>query len=342
MPRPSTGGWRRSKGDRGRMRRIDGYLRASPRPAARPLEGAVSVTRPLEGATAAIGNLDGVHLGHRALLEAAQAAHPSAPLAAITFEPHPRRFFQPDAAPFRLTTDAERTRLLGEIGVERLAVLPFDATLSAMAPATFVTEVLAQGLGIAHLVVGADFCFGRGRAGDAAMLSKLGPSLGFGVTVLPMVGDETGEYSSTAARAALRAGAMAEAAAILGRPHAVTGPVIQGDQRGRTLGYPTANLAFGEQIVPAYGVYAARVSVLEGPHCGTYPAVASIGERPTFGTNAPNFEVHLFDFAGDLYGAPIVAELIAFLRGEVAYEGPEALIAQMDRDSAEARAILAA
>ncbi|MEM7499393.1 MAG: bifunctional riboflavin kinase/FAD synthetase [Pseudomonadota bacterium] len=317
------------------MQRIDGYqLGPAGDPSAAP--------PPLKGATAALGNLDGVHRGHQALIAAARAARPGAPLAAITFEPHPRRLFQPDAPPFRLTDDAERERLLALAGVERLAVLPFDRALAGMSPGRFAREVLAEGLGVAHLTIGADFRFGRGRAGDAAMLKQLGQTLGFAVSVLPLVGDETGDYSSTAARGAIRKGAMDEAAAILGRPHAVTGQVVLGDQRGRTLGYPTANLAFGEQLVPAYGVYAARVQVLEGPHKGRHDGVASIGERPTFGVNAPNFEVHLFDFTGDLYGTPIVAELVAFLRPEVAYEGPEALIRQMDRDSAEARAILRA
>ncbi|MEM7527654.1 MAG: bifunctional riboflavin kinase/FAD synthetase [Pseudomonadota bacterium] len=312
------------------MQRIDGYSHGA----------ADARVRPLAGATAALGNLDGVHLGHQALLRTAAEALPRAPLAAITFEPHPRMLFQPNAAPFRLTTDSERARLLEELGVDRLAVLPFDRALSGMSPGSFARDVLARGLGVSHLVVGADFRFGRGRAGDAAMLAALGRLLGFGVTVMPMVGDETGDYSSTAARTAICKGEMAEAAAILGRPHAVTGRVSQGDQRGRTLGYPTANLSFDEQLVPAYGVYAARVLVLDGPHAGRYDGVASIGERPTFGKNAPNFEVHLFDFSGDLYGAAIVAELVSMLRGELAYDGAEALIAQMDRDSAEARAIL--
>ncbi|MEL6266542.1 MAG: bifunctional riboflavin kinase/FAD synthetase, partial [Pseudomonadota bacterium] len=287
-----------------------------------------------------------VHRGHQALIAAARAARPGAPLGVVTFEPHPRDVFRPDGPPFRLTTDAARTRLLEGLGVERLAVIPFTRGLSAMAPARFAGDVLARGLGIAHVAVGADFRFGRGRTGDAAILRALGRVLGFGVSVLALVGDEEAaeggeQFSSTAARAAIREGRLAEAATILGRSHAVEGVVVRGDQRGRHLGYPTANLAFDRQLVPAYGVYAARVAVLEGPHRGVHDGVASIGERPTFGTNAPNFEVHLFDFAGDLYGAPISVELVAFLRGEIAYAGAEALIAQMDRDSAEARQILA-
>ncbi|MEL6198333.1 MAG: bifunctional riboflavin kinase/FMN adenylyltransferase, partial [Pseudomonadota bacterium] len=252
--------------------------------------------------------------------------------------------FRPDDPPFRLTSDAVRARLLDGLGVDRLAVIPFEPSLMRMSPAHFARQVLVEGLGITHVTVGADFCFGRGRKGTPAILEALGRALGFGVSVLALVGDETagtGQFSSTAAREAVQAGRMQDAAAILGRTHLVAGRVAHGDKRGRTLGYPTANLAFADQLVPAFGVYAARVSVLEGAHAGTYDAVASIGERPTFGKNVPNFEVHLFDFAGDLYDAEIEVALVAFQRGEIAYEGREALIAQMDRDSAEARAILA-
>ncbi|MEO1274444.1 MAG: bifunctional riboflavin kinase/FAD synthetase [Pseudomonadota bacterium] len=305
-------------------------------------------TRPLEGCSVALGNFDGVHRGHQALIAAAGAARPGAPLGVITFEPHPRQVFRPDDPPFRLTGDAARARILAGLGVERLAVLPFDAAIMRMSPATFAKQVLSEGLGVAHVTVGADFHFGRGREGTPAILGFLGRALGFEVTVLAMVGDETAQgsadgegFSSTDARRAIRAGRMAEAEAILGRPHAICGPVVRGDQRGRTLGYPTANLAFADQLIPAYGVYATCVTVLTGAHAGVYDGVASIGERPTFGVNAPNFEVHLFDFAGDLYGAEIEVALIAFLRGEIAYEGPEKLIAQMDRDSAQARALLA-
>ncbi|MGF1552214.1 MAG: bifunctional riboflavin kinase/FAD synthetase [Paracoccaceae bacterium] len=313
------------------MRRIDGY----PEPAA---DG----PPPLAGASVAIGNFDGVHRGHQALVAAARAARPRAPLGVVTFEPHPRRVFQTDAPPFRLTTDAERERLIARLGVEALAVLPFDRRLMRLSPAAFARDVLVRGLGVTHVATGADFRFGRARLGDAEALRRLGLALGFTTTRLALVGDEHGQFSSTAAREAVAAGRMAEAAAILGRPHAVAGRVIEGDRRGRTLGYPTANLAFGEQIVPAYGVYAARVHVLDGPHAGAWEGVASIGERPTFGVNAPNFEVHLFDFAGDLYGAAISVGLVAFLRGEIAYPGAEALIAQMDRDSLDARRALAA
>lgn len=292
------------------------------------------------GATAALGNFDGVHKGHQALLRAAAEALPGAALGVVTFEPHPRRFFQPDAPPFRLTTAAERARILGRLGVARVHELAFDAELAATEPEAFIRDVLVAGLGLAHVVIGEDFRFGRKRRGDAAMLREVGAQSGLGVSVTGTVAGPDGPYSSTALRRMVAEGRMGEAAAQLGRWHAVSGRVIQGDRRGRELGYPTANLALGEQVVPRFGVYAAEVAVHDGPHAGTWPGVASIGARPTFGENVPNFEVHLFDFSGDLYGAEISAGLVAFLRPEVAYTGPEALIAQMDRDSQEARAAL--
>ncbi|MGF1447283.1 MAG: bifunctional riboflavin kinase/FAD synthetase [Pikeienuella sp.] len=297
-----------------------------------------------QGATAALGNFDGVHRGHRALVFAARAALPDRPLAVVTFEPHPRRHFQPDLPPFRLTRPAERRRILAGLGVDLLCELTFDAALAQMEPEAFVSEVLVSGLGLASVVVGADFRFGRARRGDAALLTRLGAAAGLKVVVEPMrMPDRAGPaFSSTAIRVALREGRPVEAAAALGRWHTVSGVVERGDQRGRDLGYPTANLAFDAQIVPSYGVYAARVTVHDGLHRGEYDAVASIGERPTFGVNAPNFEVHLFDFSGDLYGAEISVGLVAFLRGEARFDTVDALIAQMDVDSGEARARLAA
>jgi riboflavin kinase/FMN adenylyltransferase len=260
----------------------------------------------------------------------------------ITFEPHPRRFFQPDAPPFRLTLAAEKARLLAGHGVDRLHQLGFDAALASMPAEDFVARVLAGGLGIRHLVVGEDFRFGKARRGDALLLRAMSAGLGFTVSIHHIIEAEEGEYSSTAVRIHLEEGRCAAAAAHLGRWHAVTGRVLRGERRGRELGYPTANLAFGEQIIPRYGIYAARVTVRDGPHAGRHDGVASIGVRPTFGVNAPNFEVHLFDFAGDLYGAEIAAELVSWLRPEERFASLEALIAQMDRDSALARSRLAA
>ena len=293
------------------------------------------------GASAAIGNFDGVHRGHQALIEDARTTVPDAPVGVITFEPHPRRFFQPNAPAFRLSDGSEKARILERHGVDLLYPLPFDAQLSSLPAEDFVTDVLHRGLGLRHVVVGSDFKFGKGRTGDAVMLRTMGTQLGFGVTIHELIGDETGEFASTAIRTMLAEGRCEDAARQLGRWHAITGPVIQGEQRGRELGYPTANLDFGEQMIPRYGIYATWVDVLDGPHQGRHAGVASIGERPTFGVNAPNFEVHLFDFSGDLYGTPISVELVRYLRGEEKFDGIEALIEQMDRDSAKARQILA-
>ncbi len=295
------------------------------------------------GASAALGNFDGVHRGHQALIaEAARAgALIGAPTGVITFEPHPRRFFQSDAPPFRLTLATEKARILATHGVEHIHELAFDADLSAMPAETFVEQVLARGLGIRHLVIGEDFRFGKGRTGGASMLRNMGESQGFTVSIQHILKGQTGEFSSTAVRIHLEEGRCDAAAAQLGRWHTVSGPVIKGEQRGHDLGYPTANLAFDEQIIPRYGIYAARVEVHDGLHAGRYDGVASIGERPTFGVNAPNFEVHLFDFDGDLYGAELSAGLVSYLRGEERFEGAEALIDQMDRDSELARARLA-
>ncbi|HSF94272.1 MAG TPA: bifunctional riboflavin kinase/FAD synthetase [Thermohalobaculum sp.] len=295
------------------------------------------------GAAVALGNFDGVHRGHQALIaETARAgSRIGAPTGVITFEPHPRRFFQPEAPPFRLTSAGEKARVLAAHGVTHVYQLAFDASLAGMEAEAFAETVLAGGLGIRHLVIGEDFRFGKGRKGDARMLRGLSAALGFGVSIQHLLKGTKGEYSSTAARVHVEEGDCAGAALQLGRWHTVAGAVIRGDQRGRDLGYPTANLALGEQIVPRHGIYAARVEVLDGPHAGVHDGVASIGIRPTFGVNAPNFEVHLFDFDGDLYGTRISAGLVSFLRPEARFDGVEALIAQMDRDSAMARQRLA-
>lgn len=290
------------------------------------------------GASVALGNFDGVHRGHRTLISQAAEAAPDAPLGIVTFDPHPRVFFRPESPPFRLISKAERARILAGLGVSRIYEIGFDAALAGMEAPAFAEEVLAQGLGIRHVVVGADFRFGRGRAGTSELLVMCGQRFGFGVTVASMQGG--GAWSSTAVREAVLSGDCAAAARALGRWHRVSGVVHKGDQRGRDLGYPTANLAFGDQIVPRFGVYAARVTVHAGPHAGSHDGVASIGERPTFGLNKPNFEVHLFDFSGDLYGTEITAELVSFLRPEERFDSVEALIAQMDADSAAARTAL--
>jgi riboflavin kinase/FMN adenylyltransferase len=307
----------------------------------RIIRGAGAARPEDRGAAAALGNFDGVHLGHRAVVEAARAAQPDAPLGVVTFDPHPRRWLQPDAAPFELTTLETKARRLGLLGVERVFALRFDGALAAMTPAMFCERILADALGLAHVAVGADFRFGARRAGDAETLRAEGARLGFGVTVAPLVEDGAGEFSSTAIRAALREGRPEDAKRMLGHWHRIEGPVLHGEKRGRSLGYPTANMSIEGLMPPRFGVYAVLVDVLDGPHAGPHGGVASLGVRPMFGENRPNLETYLFDFAGDLYGARLSVALVHFQRPEMRFDGLDALIAQMRRDEAEARARLA-
>ena len=298
------------------------------------------VNLPDRGATAAIGNFDGVHLGHRSVIELAQRAAPDAPLGVVTFEPHPREYFAPDAPPFRLMGREARAHRLEKIGVERLYELAFNGTLAALTPEAFARDVLHEGLGLAHVVVGADFCFGKGRAGTADDLVRFGARYGFGVTIAPLMEREDLTVSSTAIREALTRGAPREAAAMLGHWHRIDGPVISGEQRGRELGFPTANMSIDGLHPPAFGVYAVLVDVLEGPHKGSYHGAASIGVRPMFGVNKANLETYIFDFKGDLYGAPLSVALVDHLRGEEKFDSLDALINQMQADCDRARAIL--
>lgn len=293
----------------------------------------------LRGTSVAMGNFDGVHRGHRAVIDAAR--RPGLPLGVVTFEPHPRQVFAPDAPPFRLMNAESRRNRLAKLGVDVLYELPFSRELAALSAEDFARQVLAEGLGIRHVVVGADFRFGKGRAGDAEGLTALGRNLGFEVTVQPLIGGGEGAISSTAIRVALAEGRVKDAADMLGHRHRIDGAVLHGEKRGRELGYPTANMAVEGLHLPRLGVYAVKVEVLAGPHQGLYDGVASLGVRPMFGVNAPNFEVHLFDFKGDLYGTPLSVALVDYLRPEARFDGLPALIAQMDADSTQARAILA-
>ena len=293
----------------------------------------------LKGASAAMGNFDGVHRGHQAVLDAAR--RPDQPLGVITFEPHPREVFAPDAPPFRLMNAEARRNRLAKLGVKVLYELPFTRDLAALPPEAFARDVLVNGLGIAHVVVGADFQFGKGRAGNAEVLQALGRTLGFDVTIQPLIGVEEGAISSTAIRTALAEGRVQDAADMLGHYHRIDGAVLHGEKRGRALGYPTANMTVDGLHLPRLGVYAVKAEVLSGPHKGLYDGVASLGVRPMFGENQPNFEVHLFDFSGDLYDRHLSVALIEYLRPEAKFNGLQALIDQMDLDSAQARAILA-
>lgn len=293
------------------------------------------------GATAAIGNFDGVHQGHLSVIELARNAAPDAPLGVITFEPHPREFFAPDAPPFRLMGPEARAHRLEKVGVEKLYELSFNKGLASLSPEAFAADVLRDGLGLVHVVVGADFCFGKGRAGTADDLIRFGREMGFDVTIAPLMAKGKDTVSSTAIRTALSEGNTRQAAEMLGHWHRIDGPVITGEQRGRELGYPTANMSIDGLHQPAFGVYAVLVDVLEGPHKGSYEGVASLGVRPMFGENKANLETYIFDFKGDLYGTQLSVALVQHLRGEEKFDSLEALITQMDADSAQARAILA-
>lgn len=295
------------------------------------------------GASVAIGNFDGVHLGHQSVIDIARkaGARIGAPLGILTFEPHPREYFAPDAPPFRLMGAAARASRLHKLGVERLYEMQFNAALSALTPEEFARDVIADGLGLRHVVVGADFCFGKGRAGNAGMLTAFGADMGFGVTVTPLLEGQSGQVSSTAIRQALSEGRPGDAAAMLGHWHRIEGTVVGGEQRGRALGYPTANMSIDGLHPPKFGVYAVRVDVLNGPHAGHYTGAASLGIRPMFNGERPNLETFLFDFSGDLYGAELSVALVGYLRPEETFDSLEAFIAQMDADCVRARDILA-
>lgn len=295
-----------------------------------------------QGATVAIGNFDGVHLGHQSVIALARAAVADAPLGVLTFEPHPREFFAPKAPPFRLMSREARASRLEKLGVDLLYEVNFNSALAALTPEQFARRVIVEGFALRHVIVGADFCFGKGRVGTAADLQGFGKQMGFGVTIAPLIAQSTQTVSSTAIRQALSDGETRKAAAMLGHWHRIEGPVIGGEQRGRELGYPTANMSIDGLHPPAFGVYAVLVDVLTGPHKGNYHGVASLGVRPMFGENRPNLETFIFDFKGDLYGTPLSIALVEHLRPEAKFDSLEALITQMDADSARARAILAA
>lgn len=299
-----------------------------------------------KGATVAMGNFDGIHRGHRAVIDAARAARPDAPLGIITFEPHPREYFARLAGrnepSFRLMNAQSRANRLARHGVSELYELPFGPALAGLTPEDFAREVLAEGLGVVHVAVGADFRYGRGRAGDTTTLTEAGARLGFGVTVVPLVTGDEGRASSTAIRQALAEGRPRDAERMLGHWHRIEGEVLHGEKRGREFGYPTANMAVEGLHLPKLGVYAILADVLDGPDRGSYRGVASLGVRPMFGENAPNLEAHLFDFSGDLYGRHLSVALVDYLRPEAKFDGIDALVDQMRRDEAAARRILSA
>jgi len=293
-----------------------------------------------KGGVVALGNFDGVHRGHQALIaDAGRTAKTlGAPVVALTFEPHPRGFFVPDTGPFRLTLPPAKLRLLAQYGVQAVLAQRFDASFAALSADSFIDDVLLKGLGARHVVCGYDFTFGARRGGNVEFLRQAGALRGIGVTVLEPVMREGEIYSSTRIREALRAGWASEASELLGHAWEIEGEVELGDQRGRTIGYPTANVALGEHLRPRFGVYAVRALV-----DGTWrDAVANLGRRPTFGKLKENFEVHLFDFTGDLYGQTLRVALVDFIRPEMKFTGLDQLKAQIAADGQAAKAILAA
>ncbi|WP_299944051.1 bifunctional riboflavin kinase/FAD synthetase [uncultured Ruegeria sp.] len=293
------------------------------------------------GASVAIGNFDGVHLGHQSVIELARNAEPNAPLGVMTFEPHPREYFAPDAPPFRLMRGNARAHRLEKLGVRKLYELPFNAALAGLSPEAFAKNVICDGLGLSHIVVGADFCFGKGRSGTPQDLIDFGEEFGFGVTIAPLMERSDNVVSSTAIRTALSEGRPRDAATMLGHWHRIEGEVVGGEQRGRELGFPTANMSIEGLHPPKFGVYAVLVDVLDGPHQGSYRGAASVGTRPMFHGEVPNIETYLFDFSGDLYGSTLSVGLVDYLRPEMTFDSLDGLISQMDADCARARKILA-
>lgn len=291
------------------------------------------------GAAVAIGAFDGVHRGHQAVIAGAARAAGSlgAKLGIVTFHPHPRRWFAPGAPPFRLMSPDQQVRALAGLGVDILYRLPFHAPLVSLSDEAFVREVLVDGLGVRHVSVGPDFTFGKDRLGDVDALRSYGERFGFGVTISPFVEDRGEKCASTAVREALRTGDAVRAARLLGRPFAIEGVVVHGDHLGRTLGFPTANVALADYQRPAEGIYAARTRLGDGREIA---GVAYIGSRPTVNGVDERLEVNLFDFDEDLYGQTIETDLIEFIRGDEKFDGLEALTAQIAADCEAARAIL--
>jgi riboflavin kinase / FMN adenylyltransferase len=302
-----------------------------------------SVAAAERGAVVAIGNFDGVHLGHQAVIgeagriaRAAGAAH-----AVLTFEPHPRRVFRPDDPPFRLTPFRAKSRAIEALGVDLLFTLHFDSDFAQLSAEEFVASVLQGHLGVRHVAVGFDFTFGHGRRGTPALLVAEGRQRGFGVTVVEPVKAAGGAvYSATRIREHLVAGRPREAAALLGRCWEIEGRVERGDRRGHSIGFPTANLALDDYLRPAAGVYAVRAGIETEERLVWHDGVANLGWRPTFAGSDLRLEAHIFDFAADLYGRHLRVALIEHLRPEQKFPGIDALKAQIAADAAEARAIL--
>ena len=294
----------------------------------------------LRGSILALGNFDGFHLGHQAVVNRAiqRGFHERRRVIVATFDPHPVRFFKPDLPQFYLTTLDQRERLFANAGADAMLVFHFDAELASTSAEDFIGGVLADKLAVAGVVTGADFTFGRGRGGNVELLRELGRDHDITAETVAPVMLGGAPVSSSRIRKALAAADPATATHLLTRPFAVEGIVEHGDARGRTLGYPTANLRLGNYQRPQYGIYAVRVRVDGDKH--DHPGVASIGIRPMFEPAEEFLEAHLFDFEGDLYGRRIEADLIAYLRREAKFDSVDSLIQQIRADEAEARRLL--
>jgi riboflavin kinase/FMN adenylyltransferase len=297
-----------------------------------------------KGAVVAMGNFDGVHLGHRAVIAAAleMGRVHGRPALAVTFEPHPRRYFSPNTPQFRLTDEAAKLRLLAATGLSGAVVMTFDKARAGTSAQDFIHHELIERLGISGIAVGYDFHFGKGRVGSPSLLVAEAPRLGIEVDVQPHVDIDERPVSSSAIRMALAEGQIADATAMLGGPWFVVGEVIHGEKRGRDLGYPTANIRLDHNCGLRHGIYAVRVGRGQGKDQVRLDGVASFGRRPTFDNGAPLLEVFLFDFNGDLYGETLDIAFIGFIREELKFDHVDALIHRMDQDAAEARALLAA
>jgi riboflavin kinase/FMN adenylyltransferase len=287
-----------------------------------------------------LGNFDGVHRGHQALVAETVGWARTIPGAAVvlTFDPHPARILNPSQAKSALMTLDQKAEVIASLGIDRLAVLPFTEELARMSAEEFARAVLRDALGAARVVVGPDFRFGRGRAGDVPALTELGRSLGFEVRGIAPVLEDGAPISSSRIRDALARGDVAKARDLLGRSFYVDGTVVRGDERGKSLGIPTANLAVLNETLPELGVYACRVRLGGGPD--PWPAVANLGQRPTFGGGEAVLEAHLLDFEGDLYGREARVEFVERLRAERAFAGRVALLEQIRTDIDAARHVL--
>ncbi len=305
------------------------------------LDGGAPIPAGLAGGIVALGNFDGFHLGHQAVVGAAvaRARAEGRPALVATFDPHPVRHFRPDAPAFRLTTLDQRERLFAAAGADAMVVFRFDGTLAALTAEQFITERLLGALQVAGVVTGEDFTFGRNKGGTVAVLRAAGERHGFSVDAVGPVALDGEPVSSSRIRAHLRLGEARAAARLLTRPFAIEGVVQHGDKVGRTIGYPTANLDIGNYLRPAYGIYAVRGRLADGR---VLAGAANLGIRPQFAPPKELLEPYFFDFAGDLYGQSIAVELVEYLRPEAAFDDLPALIAQMDADCARARDILGA